>query len=176
MKFEFDKRTFNKGYGYIYTLLQNILILGFADAIIIVVLSAVWGVTCTIPDMLQPIIAVYSLVSIVGFPIVTIIKKGYKRLIKGSTLVVKKNLLIYNKLAEKLWTAVGHVEEHHIYTVLNIDSIKITKFYYILVGDVSKEIINNGRKLDVQSVNLVKIPKAYADMERIKEYGKGNKL
>ena len=32
----------------------------------------------------------------------------------------------YDKLAEKMWTAVGHVEEHHIYTVSQVNSIKLT--------------------------------------------------
>lgn len=61
---------------------------------------------------------------------------------------------------------VGHVEEHHIYTVSQIESVTPTKFAYVVRGNIEKVVINNGRKLDSKSVGTVKIPKAYANMER----------
>lgn len=170
-KLSFDKKTFNWGYAFMYTLLQCIFVVGFIAAVCIVVLSSTMRATFTIPDVVLPVIVAYLFVSIVGFPVVSVIKKGYKRLIIGSTVTYDKETIIYDKLADRLWTAVGHVEEHHIYTVSRIDSVTITKFAYVVKGSIEKVVVNNGRKLESKSVSVVKIPNAYANMERVIRHG-----
>lgn len=170
-KLSFDKKTFNWGYAFIYTLLQCIFVVGFIAAVCIVVLSSTMRATFTIPDVILPVIVAYLFVSIVGFPVVSVIKKGYKRLIIGSTVTYDKETIIYDKLADRLWTAVGHVEEHHIYTVSRIDSVTTTKFACVVKGSIEKVVINNGRKLESKSVSVVKIPNAYTNMERVIRHG-----
>lgn len=170
-KLSFDKKTFNWGYAFMYTLLQCIFVVGFIAAVCIVVLSSTMRATFTIPDVALPVIVAYLFVSIVGFPVVSVIKKGYKRLIIGSTVTYDKETIIYDKLADRLWTAVGHVEEHHIYTVSRIDSVTTTKFAYVVKGSIEKVVVNNGRKLESKSVSVVKIPNAYANMERVIRHG-----
>lgn len=55
----FDKKVFNRGYGFIYSLLQNVFALGFILIVTIVVLSSTMNWSITIPDMFAPFIAVY---------------------------------------------------------------------------------------------------------------------
>lgn len=170
-KLSFDKKNFNWGYAFMYTLLQYVFVVGFASAVCIVVLSSTMGTTFSIPDVLLPVIVAYLFVSIVGFPLVSIIKKGYKRLVIGSTVAYDDETIIYDKLADRLWTAVGHVEEHHIYTVSQIESVTSTKFAYVVRGSIEKVVVNNGRKLESKSVSVVRIPNAYANMERVIKHG-----
>lgn len=170
-KLNFDKKTFNWGYAFMYTLLQCVFVVGFIAAVCIVVLSSTIGATFTIPDVVLPLIVAYLFVSIVGFPLISVIKKGYKRLVIGSTVTYDGETIIYDKLADRLWTAVGHVEEHHIYTVSKIDSVTTTKFSCVIKGSIEKVVVNNGRKLESKSVSMVKIPNAYANMERVIRHG-----
>ena len=55
-KLSFDKKTFNWGYAFMYTLLQYVFVVGFASAVCIVVLSSTMGTTFSIPDVLLPVI------------------------------------------------------------------------------------------------------------------------
>lgn len=166
---KFDKKIFNHGYGLIYSLVQYIFAPGFLFIIFIVLSSPVNG-SITIPDMLVPFIAIYLMASFVSFPLATILKIGYKRLIIGSTVSYSNEILIYNKLADKLWTAVGHVEEYHLFTVSQIKSVAMTKRYFIITGEIEKTVINNNRKLSSVKVDRVKIPKAYTNMDFLLQY------
>lgn len=170
-KFNFDKKVFNRGYAFIYTLLQYVFVLGFIFAVCIVILSSTTGMSTTIPDSILPLAVGYLIASLIGFPLITVIKMGYKRLVAGSTVTYDGETLIYDKLADKLWTVVGHVEEHHLYTVYRIESVTPTKFSYVVKGDIEKVVINNGRKLNSKNVGIVKIPNAYASMERVIKHG-----
>ena len=166
----FDKKVFNQGYGFIYSLLQYVFVLGFILIVTIVVLSSTMNWSITIPDMFVPFIEIYLIASFVGFPLATILKIGYKRLVMGSELSYSDEILRYKKLADKLWTGVGHVEEYHLYTVLHIQSVVTTKRYFIVPGEIEEVIINNNRRLKSNRVDKVKIPKAYADMDFLLKY------
>lgn len=166
-KLSFDKKTFNWGYAFIYTLLQYVFVVGFIAAVCIVVLSSTIGATFTISDVFLPVIVAYLFISIVGFPLVSVIKKGYKRLVIGGIVICDGKTIIYDKLADRLWMVIGHTEEHHIYTVSKIDSITKTKLAYVVKGNIEKNVVNNGRILNSKSVSVVKIPNAYADMEKL---------
>lgn len=171
VKLNFDKKIFNRGCAFIYTLLQYIFVAGFIFTICGIVLNSIFGTIFTVPDVLSPFIAVYLIAAIIGFPLITVVKKGYKRLAEGSTLTYDNETLIYDKLADRLWTAVGHVEEHHVYIISQIESVTVTKAAYIIKGSIEKTVINNGRKLETKSVSVVKIPNAYANMERVIRHG-----
>lgn len=164
-KINFDKKIFNWGYAYIYTLLQCIFLPGFIATVCIVVMSATAKEAFTIPIpevVFYPVVS-YIFISFIGFPIVSVIKVGYRRLVAWSTVTYDDETIIYDKLAEYHWTEVGHVEEHHIYTVSKIDSITTTKFSYVINGSIEKVVLNNGRFLKSKSVRTVKIPNAYID-------------
>jgi hypothetical protein len=45
----FDKKVFNQGYGFIYSLLQYVFVLGFILIVTIVVLSSTMNWSITIP-------------------------------------------------------------------------------------------------------------------------------
>lgn len=165
---KFDKNVFNTGYALIYTILQYIFVLGFAFIILVLCLPAN---TFTIPDILLPIACAYLIASIAGFPIAVLVKKGFRRLLSSSKLSFDGNKIYYDKITDKLWTAVGGVEEHHIYNIDNIDSIKKSCFFYVIVGDIEETVINNGRQLEKKSIRCVKIPNAYAGMERMINHG-----
>ena len=168
MELKFDKRIFNKGFAFVYTVLQWVFVFGFAFFIIVLCLPAN---TFTIPDAIMPVVCAYLILAIAGFPVVTLLKKGYSRLISQSKLSYFEDAICYDKLADKLWTAVGGVEEHHLYKIERVNSISKTRFYYIVKGDIEKVIINNGRQLERKNIGSVKIPVAFADMERMVNHG-----
>lgn len=79
-------------------------------------------------------------------------------------------ILRYKKPTDKLWTAVGHVKEYHLYTVLHIKSVTTTRRYFIITGEIEKTMINNNRILDSIKVDRVKILKAYVGMDFLLQY------
>lgn len=169
MNFPFDKSTFNKNYALIFNVLKYVFSGGFllfASAFFLPANSI------TIPDVILPISCAYLITSVVGFPLVLVLKEGFKRLISSSELKIEENTIVYNKLTDDLWTVVGHIEEHHVYEVNTIDSVKVTRFSYEISGNIEKTVINNGRVLSKENVKRIKIPNAYLGMEKIVNYGK----
>ena len=67
-----------------------------------------------------------------------------------------------------MWTAVGHVEEHHLYKIAGVISVQYSRRFYTISGSIQHTIISNGRILSVDNVDLVKIPHAYSGMEHLK--------
>lgn len=65
--------------------------------VIAVILGATTDLHITVPS----IIVVFFFISFVTFPIVSVIKIGYKRSLKWSKLSTEANVIIYDKLAEK---------------------------------------------------------------------------
>ncbi len=168
IELKFDKHIFNKGYAIIYTILQWVFVFGFVFFVSVLCLPAN---TFTIPDSIMPIVCAYLMSAVAGFPVVTLLKKGYRRLISQSKLAYDSNAIHYDKLADKLWTAVGGVEEHHLYSIERVDSISKSRFYYVVKGEIKKVVVNNGRQLEKKNVSSVKIPNAFANMERMMNHG-----
>lgn len=161
----FNKKLFNKGWAIYFTVLQYVTVVGFTFMVVAVIL----GATNLPIDISIPTFAVILLfASFVLFPIVSIIKIGYRRNMKWSRITEKNGSIIYDKLAEKMWTAVGHVEEHHIYKITSISSVQQTKRYYIVNGTIEKKVINNGRTLSVDKCNFCKIKNAYTGLKYLK--------
>lgn len=162
-KFEFNSKIFNRQAAFPLTVMQYVSITGFIVMVFIVVSGPFTDSQIPIPSS----IAVFFFISFVVFPIVSVMKIGYKRGLKWSKLSTEANVIIYDKLAERMWTAVGHVEEHHIFTVSKINHVRQTRRWLLIMGDIHKVVINNGRTLKKTEVSSVKIPRAYGGMEEL---------
>lgn len=172
MKLHFDKSTFRWGYAYIYTVLQIFLAAGFCFVVVGIVLNNTLHVTVSVPNALTPIVAIYIIASLVGFPLVTVMKIGQKRLVRESYVVCEENKILYHRLVDSLWTIIGHIQEKHDYEILRITSVSKTRRFYVIAGDIKKTVINNGVEVEKSNISKIKIPSAFADMERIIGYGK----
>lgn len=166
LKLEFDNRTFNRNYAIVYTVTQWLLVPGFILTIMGVAANCILGTSITLPDLFVNIVAVYLLISIIGFPLVSAIKKGYKNLLIKSTLSCDSNVIIFDRVMDNLWTAVGHVTEHQVSTINQVEEVKKTKFNYIIYGDIKQKTINNGRELNQKKITSIKIPIAFLNMEQ----------
>lgn len=167
--FVFDNREYGKGYALPLTCLQILLAVGFLFVIVVLVMPAN---TFTIPDAVLPLAYIAIPISLLGFPLVTAIKHGYRKLLRESELTVSEDKLIYRKMVDKFWTIVGYVQEFHIYESFDIERVSISRRYYTCYGSFNKKVINNGRELNSEDVTELKIPRAYSSMERILDYGK----
>ncbi len=165
---KFDKKVFNSGYAFVYSIMQCVFLIGFLFIVIVLCLPAN---TFTIPDGVLPLACGYLIASIAGFPIITLLKRERRKLVIGGKVAFNRESFIYDRLADKSWTLVGDVEEHHIYKIEKIDSIKKTRFFYVISGNIEKIVINNGRQLEKKNVSEVRVPNAYADMERMMNHG-----
>ena len=159
----FDRRTFKLKYALVFTILQFVLVIGFAAMVIAIVLGAFTDLHVTIPDAILPFALGYLLTSLVGFPVVSIIKVGYRRSLSWSKLTMDNKVITYDRLAEKGWS----VEEHHIFSIDQIESAELRTRYLLIRGRVHKKVINNNRLLEEKDISSVKIPRAYANMEGI---------
>lgn len=165
----FDNREYSRGYGFPFTCFQIILGIGFLILLLILIMPAN---TFTIPDAVLPLFYVIIPVSFVGFPLVTVIKHGYRKLLRESELNVSVGGVAYKRMVDKLWTVVGHVQEFNVYETNCIERVEVSRRYYTCYGSFCKEVINNGRRLSSQQVTELRIPRAYSAMERIMDYGK----
>lgn len=162
--FAFDNREYGKRYALPLTCLQIPLAVGFLFEMVVFVMPAN---TFTIPDAVLPLAYIAIPVSLVGFPLVTVIKHGYRRSLSWSKLTIDNGIITYDRLAEKEWTAVGSVEEHHIFSISQIESAEFSLRYLLIRGRVHKKVINNNRLLEEKDISSIKIPRAYANMEKI---------
>lgn len=161
-KYEFDRRIFNRQWAFPFTVLQYAFAAGFILMVIAVILGAATDLHITVPTAF----VVVLLISFVGFPIVSVIKVGYRRLLQWSDLFGDGEIIVYDKLREKEWTAAGHLECRNVFTVCHVDSVKVSLRYLWITGTVQRTEIYNGRlAIEQQDILAVKIPRAYAGME-----------
>ncbi len=163
-KLQFNKKRFNEGYAIYYTIGQAFFIIGFLFIVLVLILPAN---TFSIPDELSAVVCGYLICSIAGFPILTIVKIGKKRLLVDSELKISKKKLYYNMIKERICPSLGGVEERYIFQVDSIVSVKVTRRYYCVTGEISMEIINNGRLLEKKNITMVRIPNSYEGIERM---------
>lgn len=166
---EFNNKEYGTGYALPFTCVQIVLSVGFVYVIAILMLPAN---TFTIPDVALPIDYIVIPISFFGFPLVTVIKHGYRKLLRESELTVSKDKLIYRRMVDKFWTILGHVQEFHVYESFDIERVSVSKRYYTCYGSFSKKVVNNGRELNSEDVTELKIPRAYSSMERLLDCGK----
>ena len=161
-KYEFDRRIFNRQWAFPFTVLQYAFAAGFILMVIAVILGAATDLHITVPTAF----VVVLLISFVGFPIASVIKVGYRRLLQWSDLFGDGEIIVYDKLREKEWTAAGHLECRNVFTVCKVDSIRVSRCYLWITGRVQQtEIYNSRRAIEQQDILAVKIPRAYAGME-----------
>lgn len=166
---DFDNKEYGTGYALPLTCVQIVLAVGFLFVIAILILPAN---TFSFPDAALPLAYIIIPISFIGFPLVTVIKHGYRKLLCESELIVSEDKLTYKKMVDKLWTIVGHIQEFNVYESFHIDRVEVSRRFYTCYGSFNKEVINNGRKLNSEEITVLKIPRAYSAMERIKDYGK----
>jgi hypothetical protein len=172
--FEFDKKIYSRQYACIYTILQYIFLPGFFIGIGIVIANAMFRFRLAMPPIITDVFGIYLTISMFGYVIASLLKIGMRRLIQNSELSYDGKKIVYDRLTKNQYTGVGHVEEHEIYTINKADSIAKTKRFYIITGDMTKEVINNGRELSMDKIGIVKIPFAYSNMDecRLGKIGK----
>lgn len=165
-----DKKVFRWGYGRIFTILQIFFGVGFVF-MLVVVLNPLIDPQLSISPAIDTITSSYIMVSFLGFPLVSSMKFGQYQLIKKSKLSLSAGCCHYSAQATMLWTLVGRVSEVMEYDITEITNVIQTKHYYIVSGMVNRTKYNNGRVEESGVIPQVKIPKAFAGLEMITNYG-----
>lgn len=166
-KLSFDKKVFNRGYGFVYTVLQYVFLVGFTGAACMILLNTLFSTTFMIPEAVLPVAVVYIMASVIGFPVVLALKFGARRAIRESTLMFKDGTLIYDRMSERLITLAGYMEERQVYTVIRTETVIPKRCNYVIKGIIEKTSFHNGEILEKKTVDTVKIPNAYIGMERL---------
>ena len=165
-----DKKVFRWGYGSIFTILQIILGFGFLF-MLVVVLNPFVDPQLSVSPAIDAITSSYVMVSFLGFPLVSSMKFGQYQLIRKSKLTLSAEGCHYTAQATMLWTLVGRVCVVIEYDITEISNVVQTKRYFIVSGRVNRTKYNNGRVEESGAVAQVKIPKAFAGLEMITNYG-----
>lgn len=168
IELKFNKGIFRKNYGIIYRILQYLFMPGFMFILTVLVLPAN---TITLHPTFIPLGPWLLLISLVGYPIVTLLRMGQQRLIISSKLSYSDDFIYYDKLTDMSWSAIGRIEEHQIYRVKRVESIVKSRFYYTITGDIEKVVVNNGRQLSNTKVGKIKIPNSFLDMDGLLRMG-----
>lgn len=168
-KEDYSKDIYKKQNGRVYYVLSIIAFIFFVYGLSVIIRSVL-----NVPLLLElgdfsVVMGCICIIGIIGFPLVLIINEGMKRLYAKSQLKIEDGKIVYVKQAEFEWTAAGHVNEKHYYTINKIDSYTISNRWFEILGDIDKEEINNGRSLGTKKVSSVKIARAFkSDSEIIK--------
>lgn len=95
-------------------------------------------------------------------------KIGYSRLLRWSELKERDGRIYYDRVVQAEYTAAGRSEEYNIYEVRKLTSIRMTRRYLIIEGDIRKAVVSFDEKMVFSEIiSSVKIPRAYEDMERL---------
>lgn len=163
-KLEFDKKIFIRRYAIYYSLAQCFFLPGFLFIIAAILLPVK---PLSLPSAIATVFGVYSMSSFVGFPLITIVKKGMKTLVSNSKVELDENKIYYDRLKERISPLSNGIEEWYIYRGEKITSIQEKRRYYYVTGDIHLKIINNRRVLKKKVITKMKIPNAYRGMERM---------
>ena len=107
-------------------------------------------------------------ISFVGFPIVTIVKVGYSRLLRWSELKERDGRICFDRVVQAEYTAAGRSEEYNIYEVRKLTRTRMTRRYLIIEGDIRRAVVSFDEKMVFSEIiSSVKIPRAYEDMEQL---------
>lgn len=161
----FSKDIYKKYNGFIYQILIPMSLALFCLLLFILI----YPKQLELGDVLPYVVGTLCMIGFISFPLFLALNKGMKNLYVKSQLKIENGKIIYIKQAEFEWTAVGHVDEKHYYTINKIDSYNISRRWIKIFGDIDKEAINNERSLGVKKMNSVKIARAFDnDSEIIK--------
>lgn len=172
MIFDFSETVYKKNYAFPIRIAKWIFAVGFVCLVLAILLLTI-DIRISIPDNLNLIIGIYWVISFLLFPILTITQKGQKRLVKDSSLCISSSgKIVYNKTSELLWTILGYTREQKQYTVVSASFITRKRCFYIICGDIQCKCFYNEKETKQYSVEKIRIPIAYNNMERIEEYAK----
>lgn len=166
----FSKEVYKRHNGRIFLILAGITFIFF--------LIVIWAIFSSNPieypkfleqyaEILSMTIGFLAMIGFVGFPLSLCLYKGMKNLYVKSNLNIKDKKIIYDKQAAFEWSAVGLIDEKHIFSVEKVDSFKITNRWIKIEGNIEKTVINKNRHLSTKNVNSVKIARAYETDEKI---------
>lgn len=169
----FSKEIYKKHNGKIFIILSGITFVFF--------LIIIWAIFSPNPieypkflekyaEVLSMTIGFLAMIGFVGFPLSLCLYKGMKNLYVKSTLDIKDKKIIYDKQSSFEWSAVGLIDEKHIFSVDKIESFKITNRWIKINGDIEKTVINKKRHLSTKTVNSVKIARAFDTDEKILKF------
>lgn len=160
--YDFDRKVFDNQWAFPFTVLQYTFLIGFVLMCIAVALGAITDIHVTVPTPVAWLLCI----SFVGFPIVTVVKVGYSRLLRWSELKERDGRICYDRVVQAEYTATGRSEEYNIYEVRKLTSTRMTKRYLIIEGDIRKAVVSFDEKMVFSEIiSSVKIPRAYEDME-----------
>ena len=95
---EFDQKVFKNNYAKPFRVIQYVLSIGFVLFILSVIVG-VLNLNLTIPDGVNTAIAIYSGISIIGFPFIVLLKKGH--ILPEEEIVLWEEHLVIPKDEEK---------------------------------------------------------------------------
>lgn len=170
MELKFDKKIFNNGYAWIYTVVKNILAVGFLLFVVTIgtaFIPGLSGVSWGLPTSMGMILGMIEMIGAFGFPIVAIARVAKRRGIEEGTLTLSSDRILYSRLIDRSATAVGVRLVTHMYEIdrSTIKKIERNRRFVVIHGK-AKKIINRNNKQDVETVSVVKIPVAFEGMER----------
>ena len=166
----FSKEVYKKHNGKIFLILAGITFVFF--------LIIIWAIFSPNPieypkfleqyaEILSMTLGFLAMIGFVGFPLSLCLYKGMKNLYVKSTLYIKDKKIVYDKQAEFEWSAVGQIDEKHIFSVNKIDKYEITNRWIKIEGNIEKTVINKKRHLNTKNINSVKIARAFDTDEKI---------
>lgn len=162
--YDFDRKVFDNHWAFPFTALQYIFLIGFVLMCIAVALGAMTYLHITVPTFVVWLLCI----SFVGFPIVTIVKVGYSRLLRWSELKERDGRICFDRVVQAEYTAAGRSEEYNIYEVRKLTSTRMTRRYLIIEGDIRKAVVSwNKTMLFSENISSMKIPRAYEDMDTL---------
>lgn len=162
--YDFDRKVFDNHWAFPFTVLQYIFLIGFVLMCIAVALGAMTDLHITVPTFVVWLLCI----SFVGFPIVTIVKVGYSRLLRWSELKEHDGRICFDRVVQAEYTAAGRSEEYNIYEVRKLTRTRMTRRYLIIEGDIRRAVVSFDEKMVFSEIiSSVKIPRAYEDMERL---------
>lgn len=162
--YDFDRKVFDNHWAFPFTVLQYIFLIGFVLMCIAVALGAMTDLHITVPTFVVWLLCI----SFVGFPIVTIVKVGYSRLLRWSELKERDGRIYYDRVVRAEYTGMGRVEEYHVYEIRKVTRTRITRRHLIIEGDIRKAVVSwNKTMLFSENISSMKIPRAYEDMDTL---------
>ena len=170
MTLKYKKEVFNKNYAVPFVIVQRVLFGGFVLFFLLVV-AGIFNINVDFLGVLSGIIIIYIIIGVIGFPFVSVLKKGQEVLMKGSEVrLLENNVVEYYKVTEQLWTILGFTQELKTFTITDIKAVSRGKMYYTVYGNVEYICEYNGKVTKNGSMNKVKIPIVFEGMERIESY------
>lgn len=162
--YEFEREVFDKQWAIFLTAFQYAFAIGFVLSGMALALDA-----ATILHIPAPKFFVWLLlISVVGFPIVSLVKEGYSRLLRWSELKERDGRIYYDRVVRAKYTGMGRVEEYHVYEIRKVTSTRTTRRHLIIEGDIRKAVVSwNKTMLFSENISSMKIPRAYEDMDTL---------